>query len=234
MSMRRAEFLRGYLAMFGNPTVRMTKETFDVVEAHVSWPDDDEPQDIRWQATDTRLPDPKCLEIASYIASKDLVDIKDLTVPREKLYDLLVRERGLSWSYDTFQSVLDELVTIKIPTVYNGRETDAFFIHESKPPNAEEMRVLQRIRRQSIGTLVLFFLYLPTVFLVSRFSMSTTKVFAFCYVGLLGILGGLTSSVRCPRCGEYFNMLDPWKLDNVLFDWGGRPFNHCQNCDLHM
>ncbi len=162
------------------------------------------------------------------------MDIKDLTVPREKLYDLLVRERGLSWSYDTFQSVLDELVTIKIPTVYNGRETDAFFIHESKPSNAEEMRVLQRIRRQSIGTLVLFFLFLPTVILVSRFSTSTSVVFALCYVGLLGIVACLTQFVRCPRCGEYFNILDPLKLDNVLFHWSPRPFNHCQNCDLHM
>ena len=234
MSVRRADFLRGYLAMFGNPTVRITKETFDVVEAHVSWPDDDEPQDIRWQATDTRLPDPKCLEIASCIASKDLVDIKDLTVPREKLYGLLVRERGLGWSYDTFQSVLDELVTIKIPTVYKGRETDAFFIHESKPPNAEEMRVLQRIRRRNIGTLVLFFSFLPAVILVSRFSTSTSVVFALCYVGLLGIVGGLTSFVKCPRCGEYFNMLDPLKLDNVLFYWVPGPLNHCQNCDLHM
>jgi hypothetical protein len=232
--MRRAEFLRGYLAMFGNPTVRITKETFDVVEAHVSWPDDTDPQDIRWQATDTRLPDPRCLEIASYIASKDLLDIKDLIVPREKLYDLLVRERDLSWSYETFQSVFEELLAVKIPAVYKGRETDAFFIHESKPPNAEEMRVLQRIRLRNIGTLVLFILFLPAVILVSQFSTSTSKVFAFGYVGLLGIMGCFTGFVRCPRCGEYFNMRDPFKLDNVLFNWGPRPFNHCQNCDLHM
>ncbi|MFQ5846624.1 MAG: hypothetical protein ACE5IQ_03005 [Candidatus Methylomirabilales bacterium] len=232
--MRRVEFLRGFLAMFDSPTVRITKETFDVVEVHVSWPDDDEPQDIRWQATDTRLPDPQCLEIASYIASNDLLDIKDLTVPREKLYAQLARERNLSWSYEQFQSVFEDLLTVRIPMVYKGRETDAFFIHETKPPNAEEMRVLQRIRRRNIGTLVLFFLFLPAVILVSQVSTSTSKVFAFCYVGLLGILGGLTGSVKCPRCGEYFNMLDPWKLDNVLFEWIPRPFNHCQNCDLHL
>lgn len=232
MSVRRVEFLRGFLAMFGNPRVRMTQETFDVVEAHVSWPDDDEPQDVRWQATDARLPDPRCLEVASYIASKDLLDIKELTVPREKLYRLLVRERGLSWSYDTFQRVLDELVAIKIPTVYKGRETDAFFIHETKPPTAAEMRVLQRIRRRNVGTLVLVFLFIPAVILVSQISTSTAKIFAFSYVGLVGILGGLTSMARCPRCGDYFNMRDPWKFHTD--SWGYRPFNHCQNCGLHL
>jgi hypothetical protein len=230
--MRRVDFLRGFLAMFGNPTVRMTKETTDVVEAHVSWPDDDAPQDICWQVTDTGLPDPLCLEIASYIASHDLMDLKELTVPREKLYGLLIKERGFSWSYEKFQRAFEELIAIQIPAVYKGRETDAFFVHESKPPNAEEMRVLHRIRRRNIGTLALFFLYLPAAILVSQFSTSTSVVFAFCYVGLLGIVGGLTSMVRCPRCGEYFNMLDPWKFHSD--SWGSRPFNHCQNCDLHI
>lgn len=232
--MRRVDFLRGFLVMFDNPTVRITRETNDVVEAHVTWPDGDTPQDICWQITDTRLPDPLCLEIASVIASHHLLDIKDLTVLREELYDLMLKEKALGWSYQKFQRVFDELLAVRIPAVYNGRETDAFFIHESKPPNAEERRDLERIRRRNIGTLVLFLLYLPVVILYSRFFPSTTWGFAVLYIVFGGVCSLVTVHVKCPRCGDYFNMRDPWKLDNVLFEWRGRPFNHCQNCDLHL
>ncbi|MFQ5804544.1 MAG: hypothetical protein ACE5JQ_16770 [Candidatus Methylomirabilales bacterium] len=232
MAVRRAEFLCGYLAMFDNPRIKITRDTADVIEAHVSWPDDDEPKDVQWRITDTMLPDPECLEIAAYIAAKDLLDIRELTVPRRKVYDEWVKERGVTCSYEKFERVFDKLVNLKIPIVYKGRETDAFFLDECKPPTPEEKEVLRRIRRRNLVTMVVFVLYLPACILYSRFFPSTTVVFAFGYVGILGILGGLTSSVKCPRCGDYFNMRNPWKWDDDSI--APRPFNHCQSCNLHL
>ncbi len=237
MSLRRTDFLRGFMAMFENPTLRITNDTYDAIEARVDWGEDAEYEEIRWRIGDDMVLDTDCLEIASYVAantaSRDSLDIHKVFVPRETLYKLLAKDRGLNWSYEKFAKLYEKLLSIKIPVIDNGQESDAFSMLEYEPPTLEEKKVLQRIRRQRIVSLTLFLLFLPACILYPRFLPSTGTAFSLFYVGLMGIAFMFTSFAKCPRCRDYFNMLDPLKsADNTVF--APRPFSHCQNCELHM
>ena len=94
------------------------------------WPDDTDWQDIRWPVSEAAVPSHETLEIARYISSRGLLDLDQITVPRDELYARMRSDVGIRWSRAEFDRLLEQLLSIEVPWIESGGDVDAFFVHE--------------------------------------------------------------------------------------------------------
>ncbi len=116
--------------MFGPLQLDITSESPEEVRARVRWPDDPDWQDIRWPVSEAAVPSHETLEIARYISSHGLLDIDQITVPRDELYARMRSDIGIPWSRAEFDRFLEQLLSIEVPWIDSGGHIDAFFVHE--------------------------------------------------------------------------------------------------------
>ena len=115
---------------FQDGTEEITAETEDVLEARVMWSDEDEWEYFRWPMTEQALPDMECLTIAKFLKSKGLIYIDSIEVPRKELFDMLVKEANVTWSFERFEKLHEDHLSVDVLLIENGKQVDALWIHE--------------------------------------------------------------------------------------------------------
>ena len=119
-----------FLVTFQDGKVEITAETEGLVEARVMWDDDDEWQYLRWPMKEQALPDIECLAIAKFLKSKDLIYIDRIDVSRKELFDMMVKKANVTWGFEKFAKLLEDLLSVDVPIIEDGKQIDALWIHE--------------------------------------------------------------------------------------------------------
>ena len=98
------------------------------------------------------------------------------------------------------------------------------------PPTPQELEQLKTIYRLRRITLIVFLLFLPICIGVSSMWPRAAAPFSIAYLMIAAIPAGLNNYAKCPRCGKYFNMFDPfdWELHNVAPNPGPRNCVYCK------
>ena len=130
MSDKRREFLEIFLVTFQDGKVEVTAKSDDVIEARIMWSDDDEWQFFRWPMTEQALPDVECLTIAKFLKSKGLIAIDRIDVSREQLFDMMNKQANVTWTFERFEKLLEELLSVDVPISEDGKQVGALWIHE--------------------------------------------------------------------------------------------------------
>lgn len=92
--------------------------------------DPEETQDFVWHRSETDVPNIDVFNLVTLIRKHNLLSIDRLTVTRPELRRKYNTEYGVCLTETEFASVLESLEGIEVPMVDEGRETDAYFIHE--------------------------------------------------------------------------------------------------------
>jgi len=95
-----------------------------------TWEGESDQQRIRWHCPAEKVPGPDCKALADLIASRSLLDIDRIPIPRSSLFEALVQDAGSSWTRARFERALEELLSIEVAMVDDDHENDAFFVHE--------------------------------------------------------------------------------------------------------
>ncbi len=130
MSQNRREFLKIFLLMFQDGDVEITSETPDLIEARAMWDDDDEWDYFRWPMSDDALPDMECLVIAKFLKSKGLIDLDKIYLSRRELFDRILTETKVAWSFERFEKLYDDLLNVDVPLIEDCKRVDSYWIHE--------------------------------------------------------------------------------------------------------
>jgi len=130
--MRRREFLQEYLGALGASEIRWQEEATDKISGTVIYEigDPEETQDFVWHKSEKDVPSLEVLNLARLIRKHNLLSIDQLTVTRLELREKYNLEYGLQLTEEEFSGVLESLESVEVPMVDEGRETDAYFIHE--------------------------------------------------------------------------------------------------------
>tara|TARA_R110001599_G_scaffold352323_1_gene586712 strand:+ start:1162 stop:1554 length:393 start_codon:yes stop_codon:yes gene_type:complete len=130
--MRRREFLQEYLGALGASEVRWQEEATDKISGTVIYEVDDpeETQDFVWHKSEKDVPGLDVLNLVKLIRKHNLLSIDRLTVTTPELGRKYNSEYGLQLTEQEFLGVLESLKGVEVPMVDEGRETDAYFIHE--------------------------------------------------------------------------------------------------------
>lgn len=130
--MRRREFLQEFLGALGASEIRWQEEATDKISGTVIYEVDnpEEVQDFVWHKSEKDAPSLDVLNLAKLIRKYDLLSIDRLTVTRPELRRKYNSEYGLQLAEQEFRRVLESLEDIEVPMIDDGRETDAYFIHE--------------------------------------------------------------------------------------------------------
>ncbi len=130
MSQSRREFLKIFLLMFQDGEVEITSESPDLIEARVMWDDDDEWEYFRWPMSDEALPDMECLVIARFLKTHNLIDLDKIYLSRRELFDRILTETKVAWSFERFDRFYDDLLNVDVPLIEDGKRVDSLWIHE--------------------------------------------------------------------------------------------------------
>jgi hypothetical protein len=125
MHVKREIFFKKFLLMFdGVELLEITKETPEYIEGTLSWG-----ESVRWSVDLDATPSKRCLDLASFIVAKKLLEIDQISIPEKDLYTMFVSSTGNNWSEQKFESALKELLQIKVSRLGDGKEIDDFFVH---------------------------------------------------------------------------------------------------------
>ncbi len=83
-----------------------------------------------WHKSEEDVPSLDILNLARLIRKHNLLSIDQLTVTRPELREKYNSEYGLQLTEQEFTDVLESLKNVEVPMVDEGRETDAYFVHE--------------------------------------------------------------------------------------------------------
>lgn len=132
MESKRKEFLKSFLSALGAAEVKFSHVSDVLIEGTVIYVEDDpeERQDFSWTATENDAPPKRVMEIVKVIQKENLIDIDRLRVSEDHLYDRTRKIFSNGLSRQEFDIGLKELLSIQIPMVDDGIETDIYFIHK--------------------------------------------------------------------------------------------------------
>lgn len=130
--MRRRVFLQEYLGALGASEIRWQEEAADRISGTVIYEVDDpeETQDFVWHKSEKDVPSLAVLNLVKLIRKRNLLSIDKLVVTRLELREKYNSEYGLQLTEQEFSGFLESLEEVEVPMVDEGRETDAYFIHE--------------------------------------------------------------------------------------------------------
>ncbi|MES9887139.1 MAG: hypothetical protein ABW140_10030 [Candidatus Sedimenticola sp. 6PFRAG1] len=130
--MRRREFLKEFLGALGAEEIEWINETPEKISGKVIYEinDPEEIQEFIWRKHESDVPDQKVIALIKLIRKDNLLSIDQLRVTREELRRIFNAEYGLSSTEQEFSSVLEALEEVEVSMVDEGKETDAYFIHE--------------------------------------------------------------------------------------------------------
>ena len=89
-----------------------------------------ETQDFCWHIQERNVPSREVKNLAKLIRAQKLLSIDQIKITKEDLYLLYNETYNLMVSTHDFSSVLEQLETVEVAMVDDGKETDAYFIHE--------------------------------------------------------------------------------------------------------
>ncbi len=106
---------------------------------------------------------------------------------------------------------------------------------KNNPPSPQELQLMLKMRKMAFVTFALFGLWMPVCFVAHKFFPSASTGIAIGYIVVLAIVGGYTTSVRCPRCGDSLHFRSPFRSVHHL-EVSYYPLGSCQNleCDLRL
>ncbi|WP_370979726.1 hypothetical protein [Agaribacterium sp. ZY112] len=130
--MNRKTFLKYFLGSLGARDIRWDKITDESISGTVLYELDDpeEVQDFIWHETESNTPPKAVYDLTRTIYKSKLLDIDKLTVTRDELYRYYCKEISRISQRKDFNYALESLLSIEIPMVDDGIETDIYFIHE--------------------------------------------------------------------------------------------------------
>ena len=130
--MKRRGFLTEFLGALGAESIEWHEETEKLISGRVIYEknDPEEIQDFCWHKDEEETPSTHALELVKLLNKKNLLSIDQISVTREELRLLYNEMFGSNITEPRFIKILEELEEIEVPMVDDGKETDAYFIHE--------------------------------------------------------------------------------------------------------
>lgn len=130
--MKRRKFLTEFLVALGAENIEWHVETENFISGRVIYErnDPEETQDFCWHINEEKTPSSYVLRLVKLLNKKKLLSIDKISVTREKLRFQYNDMYGLNITEPEFIKILEELEEVEVPMVDEGRETDAYFIHE--------------------------------------------------------------------------------------------------------
>jgi len=130
--MKRREFLTEFLGALGAESIEWQEETDGFVSGRVIYDknDPEETQEFCWHKGENEVPNENVLNLAKLIKRHKLLSIDKIIVKREELRSLYNSCFSSNLSTEDFSETIEQLEEIEVPMVDEGKETDAYFIHE--------------------------------------------------------------------------------------------------------
>jgi len=130
--MKRRQFLSEFLGALGAEEIEWREETETEIAGKVIYKKDeeDEVQEFCWHVTEEGVPSKRVTELAKLLKEQQLLSIDQISVTREELRGKYNTEYELEMSDKEFTEILEKLEEVEVPMVDDGKETDAYFIHE--------------------------------------------------------------------------------------------------------
>jgi len=130
--MRRIEFLQEFLGALGAVEIEWHKKTTELISGKVIYDRDDpeEAQEFVWRKLESEVPSQEVINLIKLLRKKKLLSIDQLAVTRSELRESYNIEYGLKTNEHEFSNVLESLEKIEVPMIDDGKETDAYIIHE--------------------------------------------------------------------------------------------------------
>ncbi len=132
MTINRQKFLEEFLGALGAEKVAFSCILTDRILGTAIYDvlDSEARQDFCWHATEAELPSSDVYRLVALIHSKKLLDIDQLVMRREDLRTLFNDFYKVDVSLSELSVWLDLLESVEVSMVNDGKETDAYFIHE--------------------------------------------------------------------------------------------------------
>lgn len=130
--MKRREFLTEFLGALGAESIEWYEETENFISGRVIYEknDPEEIQDFCWHKDEGKTPSTHALELVKLLNKEKLLSIDQISVTREELRLQYNEMFGSNTTESEFVEILEELEEIEVLMVDDGKETDAYFIHE--------------------------------------------------------------------------------------------------------
>ena len=130
--MIRKAFLQEFLGALGAVEIQWLKETDDEISGTVIYEinDPEEKQDFVWHKSENDMPDQDVVNLVKLIHKDKLLSIDQIKVTRLELNSKFNKAYGCTKTEQEFSDILESLETIEVPMLDEGRQTDAYFIHE--------------------------------------------------------------------------------------------------------
>jgi uncharacterized protein YjfI (DUF2170 family) len=130
--MKRKEFIAEFLGALGAESIEWREEN-DRLISGVAIYDKSDPEEIQefcWHTSESKVPSMNVLNLAKLLNVKKLLNIDKISVTRAELRGQYNEMFGANVSESEFSEILNELEKIEVPMIDEGKETDAYFIHE--------------------------------------------------------------------------------------------------------
>ncbi len=130
--MKRRVFLTEFLSALGAESIEWREETENFILGRVIYEKNDsgEIQDFCWHTSEEKTPSTHALKLVKLLNKKKLLSIDQISITREELRLKYNEMYGSNTAEPEFIKILEELEEVEVPMVDEGKETDAYFIHE--------------------------------------------------------------------------------------------------------
>lgn len=127
-----SNFRRLYYSFFGAEEIEWANETPEFISGKVIYEKDDpeEMQEFIWRKYESDVPDHNVIALIKLIRKNNLLSIDQLKITREELREVFNTECRLKITEQEFSSVIEALEGVEVSMVDEGKESDAYFIHE--------------------------------------------------------------------------------------------------------
>ena len=132
MNIKRKTFLKEFLGALGAEKIIFSEETNDAIRGTVLYKvnNSEETQDFCWNIREDKSPTEEALNIARLLNEENILSIDQITLTRSQLLHRYNERYKANIDMENFKSILDELESIEVSMVDEGKETDVYFIHE--------------------------------------------------------------------------------------------------------
>jgi len=130
--MKRKVFLTEFLGALGAEKIEWLEESANLISGKVVYDhtDPEEVQDFCWHKSESEVPDDTVLNLIRLINNNSLLSIDKLIISREELRHLYNSKFSSNLPLEEFSRILETLEEVEVPMMDEGKETDAYFIHE--------------------------------------------------------------------------------------------------------
>jgi hypothetical protein len=130
--MKRRAFLNEFLGALGAADIIYVSESDVQLSGTVIYEPDDpeETQDFCWHMTEEQAPEGDVLKLARLLNGENLLSIDKISISRDDLLRRYNEKYQVLLSKTDFEVVLENLESLEINMVDDGKETDIYFIHE--------------------------------------------------------------------------------------------------------